>query len=630
MQWVDYKQAVLRCWSSLRVTRMPLWVPVLLGLGILILDIYTPRGVATGIVYVPFVFCSLWFKRPHVAFVFAGIASILAMFGIFIKAPSDVAWWIVFTNRVITLMVVWFVAILVYLRRHSEMAFRQSESHLRAVMDNVIDGLVTIDVHGTIETFNPACERIFGYTAGEVIGRNVKLLMPEPYHSAHDGYLSRYLATGDARIIGTAGREVSGKRKDGSVFPMDLSISEFVLEDGRHFSGIVRDITARKEAERKTWESQERYRALVEASAQIVWVWKEGNTDSTAPLGVWWEKTTGQPASAIATFGWLDVVHPDDRAGARKIWEDALANGSDFEMEYRLRTRSGAYLHAAVRGVAVRNADGSLREFIGSLNDITARRQAEEQLLRYTRDLERSNKELDDFAYIASHDLKEPLRGLHNHSRFLLEDNEGKLDKDSNDRLHRLLYLTQRMEKLVNDLLYFSRIGRQELAIQPTDLDEVIHDIERTIDVFLAERHARIVLPKRLPVIVCDKPRITEALRNLITNAVKYNDKAQKTVEIGFLPEQTGPGGQLQRNVLYVRDNGVGIPLEFHEEVFRIFKRLQSDKDSEEGTGVGLTFVKKIIERHGGSIWLESEIGQGTTFYFTLGRQAYGRDETAG
>lgn len=241
-------------------------------------------------------------------------------------------------------------------------------------------------------------------------------------------------------------------------------------------------------------------------------------------------------------------------------------------------------------------------------------------LERYTSDLERSNKELDDFAYIASHDLKEPLRGLHNHARFLLEDNEGKLEQDSVDRLHRLLYLSQRMEKLVNDLLYFSRLGRQQLAIQKTNLNEVVHDIEGMIDMFLQERHARIVLPAPLPELTCDKPRVTEALRNLITNAVKYNDKPEKVVEIGYLARHSLPGGKHATDVLYVKDNGLGIAPEFHDEIFRIFKRLQNSKGSEDGTGVGLTFVKKIVERHGGKIWLESEPGKGTIFYFTLRR----------
>jgi signal transduction histidine kinase len=257
---------------------------------------------------------------------------------------------------------------------------------------------------------------------------------------------------------------------------------------------------------------------------------------------------------------------------------------------------------------------------IGKLAQVLfAFQQNVDNLKDYMQALERSNKELDDFAYIASHDLKEPLRGIHNHSRFLLEDNEGKLDKESVSKLNRLVYLSQRMEMLVNDLLYFSRLGRQELAVQPTNINKVIHDIETTLEQFLAERTAKIVIPSPLPTVTVDKPRITELFRNLITNAVKYNDSPEKRIEIGYLAAyKHAKTDELLKNVFYVRDNGRGIAAEFHDEIFRIFRRLQSSKEDDEGTGVGLTFVKKIVERHGGKIWLESEPGGGAVFYFTL------------
>jgi signal transduction histidine kinase len=246
--------------------------------------------------------------------------------------------------------------------------------------------------------------------------------------------------------------------------------------------------------------------------------------------------------------------------------------------------------------------------------------------LTYRRDLERSNQELDDFAYIASHDLKEPLRGLFNHATFLLEDYKDRIDEDGVRRLTRLGLLCQRMERLINDLMYFSRLGRADLAIQETDPNAVIVEIQQMMETLLSERHARIAVPRVLPQIVCDKPRVTEVFRNLITNAVKYNDKAERLVEIGF-SESVNTAEGPERNVFYVKDNGVGIDPEFHQEIFRIFKRLQNSSDGPDtGTGVGLTFVKKIVERHGGRIWLKSEPGKGTVFYFNLNR---GRNEAA-
>lgn len=242
-----------------------------------------------------------------------------------------------------------------------------------------------------------------------------------------------------------------------------------------------------------------------------------------------------------------------------------------------------------------------------------------QELNKAVKDLASSNAELDQFAYIVSHDLKEPLRGLMNQATFLQEDYQDKLGEDGFSRLSRLIYLSKRMEKLIDDLLYFSRLGHVELAVQETDINMVIAEITQMLESFLAERKAEIIIPKRLPPIVCDKPRVTELFRNLITNAVKYNDKEKKIVEIGFLEAATGPNGA-ERNVYYVKDNGKGIAKQFYEEIFRIFKRLEHDSkdEKESGTGVGLTFVKKIVERHNGEIWLDSEPGKGTSFFFTL------------
>jgi PAS domain S-box-containing protein len=346
----------------------------------------------------------------------------------------------------------------------------------------VLDGLITIDGFGTIHSFNPAAVRIFGYTPEEVIGQNVKILIPEPYHAGHDGYLAHYLHTGERKVIGI-GREVAARRKDGSVFPMELGVNEMELDGQRMFVGTIRDIS--------------------------------------------------------------------ERAAA--------------EQEIRLHVNA----------------------------------------------LQRSNQELDDFAYIASHDLKEPLRGLSHNARFLMEDFGDQIGEAGQRRLARMTYLCQRMERLVDDLLYFSRLGRQHLAIKPTDLNAVIHDIETMMETSLQEAHARILIPQPLPVITCDQPRVTELFRNLITNAVKYNDKPEKHITIGHA-RQSG------RDIFFVRDNGIGIPPRYHQEVFRIFRRLNDEDDEVKGTGVGLTFVKKIVERHNGRIWIDSEPGQGSIFYFTL------------
>lgn len=234
------------------------------------------------------------------------------------------------------------------------------------------------------------------------------------------------------------------------------------------------------------------------------------------------------------------------------------------------------------------------------------------------KELERSNRELDDFAYIASHDLKEPLRAVHNHAAFLLEDYESKLPEDGGKRLRRLMTLSEKMQKLIGDLLYYSRLGRGELAAETVDLNEVIADIEASLSEALHRQNAKVVLAKPLPPVQGHRPHITALFQNLISNGIKYNDRAKKVIEIGLLQAERSGSGDFE--TFYVRDNGIGIDESFKDDVFRIFKRLNGEKAYGEGTGAGLSFVKKIVENQGGTIALNSTPGEGSTFIFTLKR----------
>jgi signal transduction histidine kinase len=234
------------------------------------------------------------------------------------------------------------------------------------------------------------------------------------------------------------------------------------------------------------------------------------------------------------------------------------------------------------------------------------------ELQQRNEELNQSNKELDDFAYIASHDLKEPLRGIHNFSSFLLEDYAGKLDEDGRSKLETLMRLTRRMETLIDSLLQFSRLGRVDLAIDRVDLNEIVAEILDSLAISLQEEQVTVRVPRPLPAVRADRVRVGEIFYNLIVNAMKYNDKAEKHVEVGWRESPAGPP------VFYVRDNGIGIPEKHHDAVFRIFKRLHGRDKFGGGTGAGLTIVKKIVERHHGRIWVESSAGEGTAFYFTL------------
>lgn len=222
-----------------------------------------------------------------------------------------------------------------------------------------------------------------------------------------------------------------------------------------------------------------------------------------------------------------------------------------------------------------------------------------------------SNAELDQFASVISHDLKEPLRGIHFFADFLLEDTAGRLDDESLTYLHEIKTLTGKTRTLISDLYEYSKVGRIEMAFGWVDLGDVLLDVEARLKPYLQEHHASVQLIQALPKVFCDRVRVSEIFANLITNAVKYNDNREKRIEVGANFAGDAP-------VFYVRDNGIGILPENYERVFAMFQRLHTEDAYCGGTGVGLAIVKRIVERHGGRVWLESQFGKGSTFFFTL------------
>jgi light-regulated signal transduction histidine kinase (bacteriophytochrome) len=241
----------------------------------------------------------------------------------------------------------------------------------------------------------------------------------------------------------------------------------------------------------------------------------------------------------------------------------------------------------------------------------------EQRVAERTAALQRSNEDLQQFAHVVSHDLKEPLRGLHNYAHLLLEDLGNTVDGEARVKLQTLVHLSQRMEDLINSLLHFCLIGQEHLAVEETDLNTVLQEVLALLHITLTEQDVDVRVPRPLPVIRCDPARVREVLHNLITNAVKYNNKPHKWVEVGF-DVASGAVRMAPGYTFYVRDNGIGIRSQHLETIFAMFKRLHPRDAYGGGSGAGLAMVKKIVERHGGTIWVESTYGEGSTFYFTL------------
>jgi len=245
-----------------------------------------------------------------------------------------------------------------------------------------------------------------------------------------------------------------------------------------------------------------------------------------------------------------------------------------------------------------------------------------ERLSGLNADLARSNEELDAFAYVASHDLKEPLRGIYKYAQQMMEATPA--NEDEKRKLDGLMRLTLRMDSLLDSLLHFSRVGREELTLENVDMNEVLAEAIEMVGSRTDDGRTQIAAPRALPSAMCDRVRVREVLVNLLSNAIKYNDKDSKCVEVGYVGAQEAslrsafPAEAEGQTVYYVRDNGIGIASRHFDQVFKMFKRLHGREDFGGGTGAGLTIVRKLVERHRGQVWLESIAGEGSTFFFTL------------
>lgn len=320
-------------------------------------------------------------------------------------------------------------------------------------------------------------------------------------------------------------------------------------------------------------------------------------------------------SAAEAVGQHISLIIPPDRQGEEAHIIARLKQGEQVDhFETIRRRKDGASVTISLTVSPLINSRGQIIGASKIARDITDQKRSEARLRSYVAALELSNRDLEEFAYIASHDLKEPLRGLSNNATFLKEECEGFLDNSALRRLSRIHFLTQRIENLIDILLQYSRLARCDLAVEDVDVDEVARDAIGAMDKVLATGGANVTVRSPLPTLKCDGMKLREVLIHLIRNAIKYNDRPEKRIEIGVRHGD----GEATEPIFYVQDNGIGIESMFLDEVFRIFRRLNVEDEDKRSYGVGLTFARQIITRHGGKIWLESCPGEGTTVLFTL------------
>ncbi|MDH3503974.1 MAG: PAS domain S-box protein [Nitrospirota bacterium] len=501
----------------------------------------------------------------------------------------------------------------------------QRKSYFQSIVEAVPSGMVMIDTQGTIVLANQLVAQQFGYSCEELLGQSIETLVPIRFRKHHPAGRTAFFASPEPRRMGN-GQDLYGLRKDFSEFPVEIGLSPLSIDEEPFVLASVFDISERKIREERLQAISNRLLLATQSANIGIWEWDLRKHELTwdSQMYALYGLPPDSKQEPYAT--WVNALHTEDREASEATLHNAIRGEQEFTTEFRViwPDQSVHYLKGA--GIVDQISNGTAIRIIGLNWDITKEKMAEDLLRTHMTQLEKSNKDLDDFAYIASHDLKEPLRGIFNYSKILLEDHGPSLNEDAKARCQTILRLSRRMEELLDALLYFSRVGRTELAMKPTNLDHILGGILDSLDVSLKEQGILIDAPEPLPTIYCDSIRVGEIFRNFITNAIKYNDKEEKWIHIGY---QKGSDPLFQKKaipsdvpVFFVKDNGIGIKETHVSQIFRLFKRLHGREKFGGGTGMGLTIAKKLIERHGGQLWVESTLGEGTAFFFTLQRSA--------
>jgi PAS domain S-box-containing protein len=494
----------------------------------------------------------------------------------------------------------------------SEQRFRLALAHSQVVVFNTDLDLRATWIYNPHPHFDPEA----------MLGKHADELMP-------DGGGSEVMAL-EREVLqsGKPQRKVVSVIIGGQRVFYDLSAEPLLDSDGRivGISAVGSNITSQVQIEEELRAAQLQASQLwrqcevaCEAGGMGEWSWNIGAdriTWSGAMHRVMGSRPVPSPAAgktSLSAEQTLQFVHADDRERIRDMNRRQLAEGDVYSVEFRLREpgiRSSDHAQwIEMRGRIERDAQGKAVRITGVALDVTARRDVEDALSHQNADLIRSNVDLEDFAHIVSHDLKEPLRGIKHYSGFILEDDGARLSTESRAKLETIQRLTARLTSLLDALLEYSRVGRADFGVRECCLHEVATAAIQRLGPWLEERGAVVEFDSRLPRVRCDVVRVEEVFTNLISNGVKYNDSPRKEVRLGARDD----------GVIYVRDNGIGIPARSAHDIFRMLRRLHPSDAYGGGTGSGLALARKIVERHGGRIWVESEPGRGSTFSFTLG-----------